>query len=524
MPTLEWIGKDKVINHHNEVPYRVLDKVYTYNAEESENKIIRGDNLEALKALLPQYEGKIKCIYIDPPYNTGEENWIYNDNVNDPKIKKWLGDIVGKEGEDLCRHDKWLCMMYPRLKLLHRLLSKEGIIFISIDDNEQSNLKLMCDEIFGINNFIATFIWEKRKNRENRKVVSSRHDYIVSYRKSPSEQRILKLLPMTEEALDRYQNPDNDPRGLWKSDPVTAQAGHATQSQFYELVAPNGKKHSLPKGRCWLYTEEVMAEAIKDNQIWFGISGNNVPRKKTYLAAKERGLTPETLWFAVDVSTNELAKNELKRIFIEEIPFTTPKPHELIERILQISSDPDSIILDSFAGSGTTAHAVLNMNKTDGGNRKFILVEMEDYVETITAERVRRVIDGYGEGKNAVEGTGGSFSFYELGAPLLIDNQYLNEDVPVEKLREYVFFMETKQVIKSLKEDEPYLLGTNQNSAYYFYYEKGSITTLDHNFLKTVKTKAESYLIYADINALSEEEMKKHHIIFKKIPRDIAKL
>ena len=243
MPTLEWIGKDKVVNHHLEVPYRVLEEQYTYNAEKSENMIIRGDNLEALKALLPRYEGQVKCIYIDPPYNTGEENWVYNDSVNDPKIKKWLGDVVGKEGEDLTRHDKWLCMIYPRLKLLQRLLKSDGVIFISIDDNELANLRLVCDEIFGNQNFIATFIWEKRLNRENRKVVSSRHDYILCYAKAiVDEKRVLKQLPMSGEALERYSNPDNDPRGPWKSDPATAQAGHATKAQFYVLVAPNGKE------------------------------------------------------------------------------------------------------------------------------------------------------------------------------------------------------------------------------------------------------------------------------------------
>lgn len=382
MPTLEWIGKEKVVNHHQEVPYRVLERRYSFDeagqhSEDngSENMVIHGDNLEALKALLPRYEGKVKCIYIDPPYNTGEEGWVYNDNVNDPKIKKWLGEVVGREGEDLSRHDKWLCMIFPRLKLLQRLLTEDGTIFISIDDNELFSLKNICDEIFGQQNFIANFIWEKRLNRENRKVVSSRHDYILCYSKNISAGiKPLKQLPMSGEALERYSNPDNDPRGPWKSDPATAQAGHATQAQFYTLVAPNGKRHELPAGRCWLYTEQVMMEAIADGRIWFGESGNNTPRKKTYLYEKDRGLTPETIWFAVEVSTNEKAKNELKQIFSETTPFSTPKPHEIVERIIQIASDSDSIVLDSFAGSGSTAHAVLNMNKADGGKRKFILI------------------------------------------------------------------------------------------------------------------------------------------------------
>ena len=590
MPTLEWIGKDKVVNHHQEVPYRVLERQYSYDgagqhAEDngSENMIIHGDNLEALKALLPKYEGKVKCIYIDPPYNTGEEGWVYNDNVNDPKIKKWLGEVVGKEGEDLSRHDKWLCMMYPRLKLLQRLLAEDGTIFISIDDNELYSLKNICDEIFGQRNYITNFIWEKRLNRENRKVVSSRHDYILCYAKNITDGiKPLKQLPMSGEALERYSNPDNDPRGPWKSDPATAQAGHATQAHFDPLTVPNGKQHELPAGRCWLYTEQVMMEAIADGRIWLGESGNNAPRKKTYLYEKDRGLTPETIWFASEVSTNEMAKNELKQIFSETTPFTTPKPHELVERIIQIASAPDSIILDSFAGSGTTAHAVLNMNKLDGGNRKFILVEMMDYADSVTAERAKRVISGYkadketvlydeeitiknlaqgsamleeartvakeakgkhssvkspkieeghlrvvavDNAKDMVDGLGGNFSYYELGPVLLLPDGNLNEEVGPQKIREYVYYMETKEPLPAEQPtDEPYFMGLCRNTAYYFYYERESVTTLDYAFLATVQTKSEGYTIYADLCAIPQETLRKHNITFKKIPRDIARL
>ena len=534
MPILNWAGKPKVVNHHNDVPFRVLEQRWSFEdgaltqsrraAEHAENMIIHGDNLAALKSLLPRYESKVKCIYIDPPYNTGEEGWVYNDNVNDPQIKKWLGEVVGKEGEDFSRHDKWLCMMYPRLRLLQKLLSDDGTIFISIDDNEFAHLRLICDEIFGSQNFVTTFIWEKRVNRENRKVVSSRHDYILCYAKHiVSERRPLKQLPMTGEALDRYQNPDNDPRGPWKSDPVTAQAGHATQSQFYTLKLPNGIEHKPPAGRCWLYTEPVMMAAIDDGRIWLGPEGKNTPRKKTFLYEKERGLTPETLWFAADVSTNEKAKNELKLIFPEDIPFATPKPHELIEQILRIATDKESIVLDSFAGSGTTAHAVLNMNKEDGGNRKFILVEMMDYAETVTAERVKRVINGYGEGDKVVQGTSGSFGYYELGEPLMIGD-VLNENLPVEKIREYVFHSETHQGLPPLQAGDPYLLGVVGGTAYYLCYEKGKVVKLNRSLLKKLKTKAEAYVIYADICLLDKEELSRYNIVFKKIPRDIARL
>ena len=545
---LEWMGKQKVLNHHNEVPFHVLERKWGFGgvidaalpADETGgravsmkppsadgNMIIHGDNLVALKSLLPQYEGRVKCIYIDPPYNTGNEGWVYNDNVNDPQIKKWLNKVVGKEGEDFSRHDKWLCMMYPRLRLLHKLLSDDGTIFISIDDNEFAHLRLICDEIFGSQNFITTFIWEKRVNRENRKVVSSRHDYLLCYAKHViSERRPLKQLPMTGEALDRYQNPDNDPRGPWKSDPVTAQAGHATQSQFYTLKLPNGIEHKPPAGRCWLYTEPVMMAAIADGRIWLGPEGKNTPRKKTFLYEKERGLTPETLWFASDVSTNEKAKNELKLIFPEDIPFATPKPHELIEQILRIATDKDSIVLDSFAGSGTTAHAVLKMNAEDGGNRRFILVEMMDYAETVTAERVKRVIDGYGEGDKAVPGTGGGFGYYELGESLMI-GEVLNESLPVENIRDYVWHTETRgrgDISLSESKDDPYFLGIADNVAYYFCYERSKKTTLNRQLLKKLKTKAERYVIYADVCLMDAAELKKMNIVFKKIPRDITRL
>ena len=223
MPTLEWIGKSKVINHHQEVPFRVLERRYSYDEQGqheedngSENMIIRGDNLDALKALLPRYEGRVKCIYIDPPYNTGNEGWVYNDNVNDPKIKKWLGEVVGKEGEDLTRHDKWLCMMYPRLKLLQRLLAEDGAIFISIDDNEQANLKQICDEIFGKSNFLETIIWDKKAGAKGvppRSMLVNVHEYILVYSKNSNFQFVGEQ--RTAEA-DGFSNPDNDPRGPWR--------------------------------------------------------------------------------------------------------------------------------------------------------------------------------------------------------------------------------------------------------------------------------------------------------------------
>lgn len=520
MPTLNWIGKDKVVNHHLDVPFRTLEKQYTFapnGRDDDGNMIIHGDNLDALKALLPTYEGRVKCIYIDPPYNTGNEKWVYNDNVNDPHIKAWLGKVVGAEGEDLSRHDKWLCMMYPRLKLLQKLMAEDGVIFISIDDTEYANLKLICDEIFG--NYSETIVWQKRTSPDARKKLSSGHEYILIYTKNPDQNLGLRLLPLEGKDAEAYVNPDNDPRGPWISSPFTA-PGYRP-NQMYPITTPTGKTVLPPKGRCWCNIEEVYQRLLSEGRMWFGADGNGVPRRKTYLSERE-GRGTWTWWTNSEVGYTQIATQELATILGKAV-FDYPKPVRLIERILKIASDPDSIILDSFAGSGTTAHAVLNMNKQDGGNRKFILVEMGDYAESITAERVRRVINGYGEGNKAVEGTGGGFSFYELGDALLI-NGMLNPNATEEKIRAYVYYTETRCALPAASENEKYLLGVHENHAYYFYYEADRMTTLNRAFLQTIQTRAEGYLIYADSNTLSAEDMARFHITFKKIPRDIAAL
>lgn len=524
MPTLEWIGKDKVINHHLEVPFRVLDRKYSYDetgqhAEDngSENMIIKGDNLEALKALLPRYEGKIKCIYIDPPYNTGNEKWVYNDNVNDPKIKKWLGEVVGSEGEDLSRHDKWLCMMYPRLKLLQRLLADNGAIFISIDENEIANLKLICSEIFGSNNHIATFVWQKRYSPDARRAVSDAHEYILCYAQNPDIFKECRhLLPLTEAQTKQFSNPDKDPRGPWKADNFTA-PGYRP-NQMYEIITTDGRKMTPPPGRCWRVTIEKFKQLVAEHKMYYGARGNGAPSVKRFLAEMP-GMVPWTWWNHEEVGHTQEATKEVSAI-LGRTTFDYPKPTRLIQRIVQLATDKDSIILDSFAGSGTTAHAVLKVNEADCGQRKVILVEMGDYADSITAERVKRVIKGYSD----KPGTGGNFSFYELGEPLLV-GENLNESVGVEKIREYVWFMETKQPFSEPQNpDNGAYLGTFADTAYYFHYEKERATTLDHDFLSTIQNSAPGFVIYADLNTLSEEELKEFSITFKKIPRDIAKL
>ena len=579
MPTLNWIGKDKVVNHHLDVPFRTLEKQYTFapsGGDDDGNMIIHGDNLDALKALLPMYEGRVKCIYIDPPYNTGNEKWVYNDNVNDPHIKAWLGKVVGAEGEDLSRHDKWLCMMYPRLKLLQKLMAEDGVIFISIDDAEYANLKLICDEIFGANCFVSNISWQRTySTRNDSKGIVNEVEHILVYSKLPDWQP--SKLPRTVEMNAKYKNPDNDTT-LWRTDNAFAPGAASHQGMVYAIQHPFTGKMLYPSASaCWRYQQDQMLEIM---QGWCdyelrdlhddekraevcGVSVNDVrkgvmgivlsksleesaahatfvykrgqwPRffftkggqggiaRKTYLE-NVGGKLPTNFWSHNDTGHTDEAKKELLSIFKGKAPFDTPKPSRLIQFVLQIVGDKDAIILDSFAGSGTTAHAVLNMNKQDGGNRKFILVEMGDYAESITAERVRRVINGYGEGNKAVEGTGGGFSFYELGDALLI-NGMLNPNAAEEKIRAYVYYTETRCALPAASENEKYLLGVHENHAYYFYYEADRMTALNRAFLQTIQTRAEGYLIYADSNTLNVDDMARFHITFKKIPRDIAAL
>lgn len=458
---------------------------------------------------------------IDPPYNTGNENWIYNDNVNDPRIKKWLGEVVGKEGEDLSRHDKWLCMMYPRLKLLQRLLADDGVIFISIDDRAQVLLRMICNEIFGEHNFLAQFVWQKRTSPDMRKLVSTAHEYICTYCKNISFlSEAINKLALSDEDAKNYKNPDNDPRGPWASSDFTAQGFRP--NQMYEILTPGGARYTPPEGRCWKNIESEFLKQCDDGRMWFGADGKGIPRRKTYLHERE-GKNVWTWWDNKGVGHTQEATKEIAKIFSTPTAFDYPKPVRLIQRIIQIATKKESIILDSFAGSGTTAHAIMNLNKKDNGNRKFILIELMDYADTITSERVKRVISGYGEGNKAVEGTGGSFSYYELGEPLLIKGN-INESVSTNKIREYVYFSETKENIPELSEDEPYRLGTHIGTTYYFYYEKDRITTLNREWLHSIKTKSEAYVIYADLCTLSEMELERFHITFKKIPRDITRM
>ena len=305
MPTLEWIGKSKVVNHHLDVSYHVLERKYSYDEngqhEEdngSENMIIHGDNLTALKSLLPQYEGRIRCIYIDPPYNTGNENWVYNDNVNDPRIKKWLGDVVGKEGEDLSRHDKWLCMMYPRLRLLHRLLAKDGAIFISIDNSEYASLKLICDEIMGQSNYVDTVSWFKKASPSNdAQFFSNDIEYILIYAKDKNIWRPYRL-PLNKKQRKNYQNPDNDIRGDWNSATYTCnKSSEERPNLYYPIINPYTGEEVYPnKDAVWKYSKEQTELYMSEDRLYWGVTGTDrMHRFKTFLS-EHKGVVNRTLW------------------------------------------------------------------------------------------------------------------------------------------------------------------------------------------------------------------------------------
>ncbi len=551
MPTLNWIGKEKVINHHQDVPYKILEPQYGFTdglqqsePNESGNKIIHGDNLEALKSLLPEYEGKIKCIYIDPPYNTGNESWVYNDNVNHPKIKKWLGEVVGKDGEDLTRHDKWLCMMYPRLKLLHKLLAKDGAIFISIDDNEQAYLKLLCDEIFGGNNFVGNIaVVNNFKGRSDDKFVATAHESLLIFHKGNF---ITNGVVVPNEYIDEYKL--NDEKGFFRLQGLRKRGSGALREDRPNMFYPfyyneknktlslnkitNDDIEILPKlsdgkdGR-WRWGKDTANERI-DELLSQKVKTRNEYDvfQKDYLEKEgvNKRIKPKSFWHGSEFSS-EAGTLQLKKIF-QEKTFDTPKSVDFIEYCLQQATDKDSLILDSFAGSGTTAHAVLNLNKQDGGNRKFILIEMEDYANTITAERVKRVINGYGEDKKKTEGTGGSFDYYELGEPLFLEEEVLNEAVGLENILKYIWYSETRTSYNPTAHSlvkENYRIGSKDQTDYYFYYIKDAITTVDYDFMAKIKHKASQYIIYADNCLLEKDFMLKHHIIFKKIPRDITR-
>lgn len=578
MPTLNWIGKDKVINHHLDVPYRVLNKEYTFNAEDSENKIIHGDNLEALKALLPEYEGKIKCIYIDPPYNTGNEGWVYNDNVNDPKIKKWLGEIVGKESDDLTRHDKWLCMMYPRLKLLQKLLDPNGSLVISISYHEVFNLIHLLKEIFSKKQIECITV--QTSGGKPSGAFNYQHEYLIfvlplnfeanpmsftgGKTRSPFEGLTLATFDKTQRPNQTYPifvskttgNIVSVGKSLYERLKDNTYVGNLDNFIYDYNEAPEGTVAIWPytsKGKecVWRLTSNRLIDDWNKGYIKV-IKNNNSTIKNDFsiqylpegIIKKIESGKLEILGYSENCPTlifgeNKTVGNDIPTLWLEkdfysvkgttllndiflQKKFDYPKPLNLITEILSALTNEEDLILDSFAGSGSTAHAVLNLNKEDGGNRKFILVEMEDYAENITAERVKRVINGYGEDKKKVDGTGGDFNYYELGLPIFKE-EFLNEELSIEEIRKYIWYSETKEKYVQQDFENPYLVGINNEASYYFLYEKDKLTTLNMDFLNSITIKSSTYVIYADNCVLPKEFLTKNNIIFKKTPRDISR-
>ena len=540
MAQIQFKGKPFVQNHHLLVKYHELipkkDKSLTDKVSLHDNLIIHGDNLKALKALLPLYAGKIKCIYIDPPYNTGNEKWAYNDNVNSPMMQEWLGKVVDRE--DLTRHDKWLCMMMPRLKLLRDLLVEDGVIFISNDDNEQHRLRLLADDVFGEENFITNIIWQKKFSPQNdAKYFSDNHDFILVYAKKKNltgetNGWVRNLLPRTGEMDDRFSNPDNDPRGDWSSSDLSVKT--YSEAYDYPIKTPSGKIIKPTKGRCWRTSKENLQKLIADNRIWFGPNRDNVPRIKRFKTEVQAGLVPVTIWLHQEVGHNQEARQELKEIFPDvDFPFETPKPVRLIKRILELSSDKGSIILDSFAGSATTAHAALALNKQDGGNRKFIMVECDEYADKTTAERVRRVIKGVKRAKdeNLQKGLGGTFSYFELGKAIELESILSGDGLPTyEELARYIFYTATGEEFdpKAMNEKKNFV-GESRNYKVYLFYEpdieklKNIALTLER--AQTLGKPGEKRrLIFAPTKYLDQAHLDELRIDFAQLPFEIYEL
>ena len=398
MPELVFKGKEYVYNHHLGVPYRplVVDPAKGIGPGDlNSSLVIHGDNLHALKALLPRYAGQVDVVFIDPPYNTGNEGWCYSDGVNSPIMKEWLSTNP-VDGDDMLRHDKWLCMMWPRLVLLRELLADNGSIWITLDDNEIHHARAMLDEIFGADNFVATCVWQKNyAPKGTAQFFSEDHDYVLVYAKDKQVWRP-NLLERTAEMDAVYKNPDNDPRGLWRPNNLAARNYYSKGT--YAITCPSGRViEGPPTGSYWRISEEKFRELDADQRIWWGMDGNNIPAPKIFISEVKAGRTPQTLWFYDEVGHTQDAKRTLIEMGLlkGEESTITPKPVALLERILALAAGPDALVLDSFAGSGTTAHAVLKANAADNGSRRFILVEGEDYADRLTAERVRRAIQGY---------------------------------------------------------------------------------------------------------------------------------
>lgn len=505
MPTLNWSKREEEVRAAARVPFRLLehDPDLSAGAPDTENMLIQGDNLAALKALLPCYAGRVKCIAMDPPYNTRSAFQHYDDNLE---------------------HSTWLSMMYPRLEIMRDLLAEEGSIWVCIDDNEGHYLKVIMDEVFGRKNFVAHIVWQKTHTRENRTDIATVHDTILLFAKNRDIwQDIRNPLPASESQLDRYSNPDNDSRGSWASLPAHAKAEKGRrQAQFFTVTTPSGRKVDPPKGRCWLYTEPRFAEMVADRRIWFGADGGNAPRVKKFLSEVQAGLVPSTLWTHEEVGTTGRAKSELTTLFPGETPFSTPKPEDLIRRVLTISTNPGDLVLDSFLGSGTTAAVAHKMG------RRWIGVEMGEHAVTHCVPRLKKVIEGEQGGiSEAVQWKGGGgFRFYRLGPELTDELGLINPKIRFAHLAAHVWFTETRTPL--VKTPRTPLLGIHNETAYYLLYNgilgdkrKDGGNVLTTEVLKELPPFPGKKIVFAELCNIPAERRRALHLVVRQTPWEI---
>jgi len=529
MPTLDWIGKKAVVNHHREVPYRLLhcDREKSFGDPEAGNLLVQGDNLEALKALLPYYAGKVKCIYIDPPYNTGNENWVYNDNVNSPEIRAWLGKVVGKEAEDLSRHDKWLCMMYPRLRLLKEFLREDGVIFVSIDENEMQHLHCILDEIFGRDNRIETFIWKKSYGGgAKERFAITQHEYIFMY--AINKKSIASLwLPAREEIKKRYYKYEDEfvaERGPYRLKPLEAtKSMDKRENLVYAIPRPDGTE-IWPK-RQWWWKRERTLDALAEKRIIFSENKNGISvQYKQYLYdsnGEERLAKPFSI---IENFYTQQGTSDFEAALGGTAKFSYPKPVDLIKTLIQIATlkDKTSLVMDGFAGSGTTIEAVSRLNCFDAGSRQFIAIEIDE----ATASRIThaRAIHAFSDLESG-------FRYCTLGAPLFDPEGDINAAVSFRDLAAHVFFCETGSPIPR-RATGP-LIGHFQGRAIYLLYARDSAGVANPRAgnvlngamladLPEPKDDAAVRVVYAEGCTLSDTRLRKEGVIFKHIPYQIA--
>lgn len=512
MPILNWLGRDEALKTAAKTPYRLLEEVpeLGYGDKSTDNMIVQGDNLEALKALLPFYAGQVKCIYIDPPYNTGS---------------RFTFDGKKLQYDDNLEHSTWLSMMEPRLELLREFLREDGSIWISIDDDEQAYLKVLCDEVFGRKNFVNNVIWQKKFSPQNdAKWFSDNHDFIMVYAKNKEIWRP-NLLQRTEEMNDRYKNPDNDPRGVWTSGDCSVKT--YSISSDYPITLPSSRVVNPPAGYCWRFSKDKFENLVNDNRIWFGKDGNSVPRLKRFLSDVKQGSTSLTIWSYQEVGHNQDAKKEVK-VFNEKEVFTTPKPERLIERVLTLATNPNDLVLDSFLGSGTTAAVAHKMG------RRYIGIEMGNHAITHCVPRLKAVIDGEqgGISKSVNWQGGGCFRFYKLGNEVFDADGCINDGISFEDLSAHIWFTETKTPFNKPAEKSTFL-GIKDKVAYALLYngilkdkrvDGGNVLT--NKTLKVIlddmqNAPYDKLVIYGESSRISQPRLKSLNIEFKQTPYDI---